>query len=315
MELLKDNVPVFVFVIGAPGAGKGTLCKKLADGLYFYHLSLGDSLRKFIKDKPDTELANKVKPYITTETLIPDDMLRDFLDQHILPEVMECRKLGVLIDGFPRAASQIPCWTGPAPRLVLLFDCPKEIAAKRVIERGRGGLSEKELAEIFEKRYTQFEAEKEQILQEFGYRKDDEGVFLGHEGIMQDVFTVELNKSMIVRVDTSGSTEASWEILIAELVRSTRWSSVTSDFHDLCVKISGEQEIGALGSNPSENREESEAGSVVWSAAEDDGGEGDGDGEACENGQDQADWNEEGEEEEYGENDGKDGGCYEDEEL
>lgn len=315
MELLKDNVPVFVFVIGAPGAGKGTLCQKLASGLYFYHLSLGDALRKVVKDKPDSELARNVKPYITTETLIPDDMLREFLDQHILPGVMECGKLGVLIDGFPRAASQIPCWTGPAPRLVLSFDCPKEIAAKRVIERGRGGLPEKELAEIFEKRYGQFKAEKDKILQEFGYLKDDEGVFFGYEGILQDVFTVELNKSMVVRIDTSGSTEASWQTLLEELERSTRWRSVTSDFHDLYTKISREQEVGGLGHNPSENSEEGEAGSVVCAAAEDHGDEGDGDGEACEGGQDQGDWNEEIEEEEYEENDGNDGGCYEDEEA
>ncbi|RVX72794.1 hypothetical protein B0A52_03147 [Exophiala mesophila] len=242
MEVPKDYVPVFIFVIGAPGAGKGTICQTFAQQLDFYHLSLGDTLRKLVKEKPDSSFAQAVKPYITSETLMPNDMLREFFNQHILPEALACRHLGVLIDGFPRAASQISCWTGPAPRLVLFFDCPKELASKRVVDRGRGGASREELAKIFAKRYDQFEKENGRILDHFGYVKSDEGVFydpLG--GILQDPLEAELNKRIVIRVDTSGTAEESWQTLLEELERSTYWTSVEKVFDDLLDRKIEEQ--------------------------------------------------------------------------
>lgn len=40
-----SNKPIIIFVIGGPGAGKGTQCKKIAELFGIVHISIGDVLR------------------------------------------------------------------------------------------------------------------------------------------------------------------------------------------------------------------------------------------------------------------------------
>lgn len=96
---------MYVVMIGPPGAGKGTQCKRLSAALAIPHLSTGDMLREAISQKGPTQYgsAQYGGDQIGGGHLAPDDLVtqlvRDRLDDH------DCR-FGVLLDGFPRTVRQ-----------------------------------------------------------------------------------------------------------------------------------------------------------------------------------------------------------------
>lgn len=90
-----------ILFLGAPGAGKGTQCKRLSRHLDLVHLSSGDLLREAVK--AGTEAGKAAKSYMDKGVLVPDQILIDmFRDKLHTPE---CSK-GFILDGFPRNVSQ-----------------------------------------------------------------------------------------------------------------------------------------------------------------------------------------------------------------
>jgi len=94
-------MPVFIVLLGPPGAGKGTQAQKIAHMLHIPHISSGDIFRENFKNK--TELGKLANRYISRGELVPDDitiaMIRERLSQ------ADCH-LGALLDGFPRTPAQ-----------------------------------------------------------------------------------------------------------------------------------------------------------------------------------------------------------------
>ena len=60
-----------IIMLGAPGAGKGTQAKQIADKYHIPHISTGDIFRANIKN--GTELGNKAKQYMDQGLLVPDE--------------------------------------------------------------------------------------------------------------------------------------------------------------------------------------------------------------------------------------------------
>ena len=87
--------------MGPPGAGKGTLAKKLVQKYGFAHISTGDMFREAMKQ--GTELGLLAKSYIDRGDLVPDEVtigiVRERLSQNDLDN-------GFLLDGFPRTLVQ-----------------------------------------------------------------------------------------------------------------------------------------------------------------------------------------------------------------
>ena len=65
-----------IIMLGAPGAGKGTQAKQIADKYHIPHISTGDIFRANIKN--GTELGNKAKQYMDQGLLVPDLYLMVF---------------------------------------------------------------------------------------------------------------------------------------------------------------------------------------------------------------------------------------------
>lgn len=90
-----------ILFLGAPGAGKGTQCKRVAAQLNLPHLSSGDLLREAVKQ--GTAAGASAKGYMDKGQLVPDNVLIDmFRDKLATPEC----KHGFILDGFPRNAAQ-----------------------------------------------------------------------------------------------------------------------------------------------------------------------------------------------------------------
>ena len=90
-----------IIMLGAPGAGKGTQAKKIADKYQIPHISTGDIFRANIKN--GTELGKKAKTYMDQGLLVPDELVVDLVVDRV--QQSDCAN-GYVLDGFPRTIPQ-----------------------------------------------------------------------------------------------------------------------------------------------------------------------------------------------------------------
>ena len=90
-----------IIMLGAPGAGKGTQAKMIADKYQIPHISTGDIFRANIKN--GTELGKEAKKYMDQGLLVPDELtVKILLDRVAQPDCAN----GYVLDGFPRTIPQ-----------------------------------------------------------------------------------------------------------------------------------------------------------------------------------------------------------------
>ena len=90
-----------IIMLGAPGAGKGTQAKKIAEKYSIPHISTGDIFRANIKN--NTELGQKAKTYMDKGELVPDELVVDLIMDRF--KEADCAN-GYVLDGFPRTIPQ-----------------------------------------------------------------------------------------------------------------------------------------------------------------------------------------------------------------
>ena len=90
-----------IIMLGAPGAGKGTQAKMIADKYGVPHISTGDIFRANIKN--GTELGMEAKKYMDQGLLVPDELTVKILLDRVAKD--DCEK-GYVLDGFPRTIPQ-----------------------------------------------------------------------------------------------------------------------------------------------------------------------------------------------------------------
>lgn len=90
-----------IIMLGAPGAGKGTQAKQIADKYQIPHISTGDIFRANIKE--GTELGMKAKTFMDQGALVPDELTVALLIDRIQKD--DCKN-GFVLDGFPRTIPQ-----------------------------------------------------------------------------------------------------------------------------------------------------------------------------------------------------------------
>jgi adenylate kinase len=88
-----------VVLLGAPGAGKGTHCKRIVDRYRVAHLSSGDILRR--ERGAGTELGKKAQSYMDAGALVPDELIVEMMTRAI-----RAAAAGYVLDGFPRTVNQ-----------------------------------------------------------------------------------------------------------------------------------------------------------------------------------------------------------------
>jgi adenylate kinase len=118
----------FVF-LGPPGAGKGTLAKRLCEELGMAHISTGDLFRAAIKNK--TELGMKIEVLIDNGDLVPDD-----LTVALVKEKIDVSDRGYVLDGFPRTTNQAERLDGISEiKMVVDFVVDDELIVERLSGR------------------------------------------------------------------------------------------------------------------------------------------------------------------------------------
>lgn len=90
-----------IIMLGAPGAGKGTQAKMIADTYGLPHVSTGDIFRMNIKN--GTQLGMEAKTYMDQGLLVPDELTVRILLDRVAQD--DCKN-GYVLDGFPRTIPQ-----------------------------------------------------------------------------------------------------------------------------------------------------------------------------------------------------------------
>ncbi len=90
-----------IIMLGAPGAGKGTQAKMIAEKYGLPHISTGDIFRANIKN--GTELGKEAKEYMDKGLLVPDELTVRLLLDRVAQD--DCKN-GYVLDGFPRTIPQ-----------------------------------------------------------------------------------------------------------------------------------------------------------------------------------------------------------------
>jgi len=162
----KKDVPTFspsnvtvLFVLGGPGAGKGTQCANLVRDYHFTHLSAGDLLRAE-QDRKGSEFGELIKSYIKDGKIVPMEVTVQLLENAMTEVVNKDNdKRGkFLIDGFPSKMDQALKFeeTVCPSKFVLFYDCPEEEMQKRLLKRGETSGRSDDNAESIKKRFKTF---------------------------------------------------------------------------------------------------------------------------------------------------------------
>lgn len=131
----KPNV---VFVLGGPGAGKGTMCELAELQLGWVHLSTGDLLRAERQKGSTTAIA--IEGLVTDGKLVPNEIIVKLLKSEIDQITRSTGKTNFLLDGFPRSLSNFTAWqdtfgVDAAIPMMLYLECPFGVLEKRILRR------------------------------------------------------------------------------------------------------------------------------------------------------------------------------------
>lgn len=151
-----DKEVTVIFVLGGPGAGKGTQCNKLVENYQFVHLSAGDLLRAE-QNRSGSQYGELINYYITEGLIVPQEITITLLKNAIAENFSKGNKK-FLVDGFPRKMDQAITFEEciVPSKFILFFDCPEEIMLERLMERGKTSGRADDNIESIKKRFKTF---------------------------------------------------------------------------------------------------------------------------------------------------------------
>jgi adenylate kinase len=125
-----------IILLGAPGAGKGTVAKLLTEYDGSVQISTGDILRGAVKS--GTKLGKQAKTYMDAGDLVPDELIMELMKERLAEP--DCRQ-GFILDGFPRTIPQAQALKGLMDGLnirldfVVSLEVPRDVILDRLTTR------------------------------------------------------------------------------------------------------------------------------------------------------------------------------------
>ncbi|KAG7329819.1 hypothetical protein KOW79_006041 [Hemibagrus wyckioides] len=163
--------PEVVFVLGGPGAGKGTQCSKIAEYYSYTHLSAGQLLREE-RRRPDSEFGRIVDSCFERGEFAPVEITIALL-RRAMEETMQTdqNKFRFLIDGFPPNQENLQGWMKVMDKaevkFVLFLDCSNEVCVRRCLERGKSSGRDDDNKESLQRRVRTYLQSTRPVIQQY----------------------------------------------------------------------------------------------------------------------------------------------------
>ncbi|KAL1947491.1 hypothetical protein VTO73DRAFT_13215 [Trametes versicolor] len=190
-----ERVKVF-FVLGGPGAGKGTQCANLVKDFGFCHLSAGDLLRAE-QNREGSEFGDLIRKYIREGQIVPmeitikllENAMRSELTQPHDREGWEDGRGRFLIDGFPRKMDQALKFDEDVclSTEVLFFTTTEDEMLKRLLERAKTSGREDDNEESIRKRFRVYKEQTMPVIEH--YSKEGKVATIDATATIEDVHT------------------------------------------------------------------------------------------------------------------------------
>jgi len=127
---------ITIILLGAPGAGKGTIAEGIRTSSPFLHVSTGDMLREAVKN--GTPVGRQAESYMKRGELAPDEVILRIVDERL---DKGSNRDAYMFDGFPRTLEQarlldqLLARRGAGVNKVFLLDAPRELLITRLTGR------------------------------------------------------------------------------------------------------------------------------------------------------------------------------------
>lgn len=154
--------PNIVFVLGGPGAGKGTMCELAQSQLGWTHLSVGDLCRAEVESGGKN--ASTIKGFVDAGKLVPDNIIVKMLKDSMELTTRTTGNQNFLLDGFPRSLSNLEEWykvfgkEAELPKM-LYFECPYDVLEQRILGRAKYSGRSDDNVESMKVRFDTFKEE------------------------------------------------------------------------------------------------------------------------------------------------------------
>ncbi len=160
-----------LFVLGGPGAGKGTQSERIVDTYKCIHLSVGELLREERKRGDASPHAELIESCLVAGKIVPVEislnLVRNAMDDACASTGDSAHKYGqpiFLVDGFPRNFDNLSGWTENMPEYAaaigsLVYDCPIEVLEKRIMSRAETSGRSDDNLESARKRFRTFQGQ------------------------------------------------------------------------------------------------------------------------------------------------------------
>jgi len=170
-----DSAKVTVaFVLGGPGAGKGTQCARLVQDFGFSHLSAGDLLRAE-QHREGSQFKDLIQTCIKEGNIVPMEVTIALLE-NAMTEVLKENRSGegwangkgrFLIDGFPRKMDQAQKFEEQVceSSTVIFYTTTEEVMLVRLLERGKTSGREDDNIESIKKRFRTYISETMPVIE------------------------------------------------------------------------------------------------------------------------------------------------------
>eukprot|EP00833_Pecoramyces_ruminatium_P002000 jgi/Orpsp1_1/1176032/evm.model.c7180000056143.1 len=197
-QTFGDDTTV-VYVLGGPGAGKGTQCANLVKDFGFVHLSAGDLLREE-RQRKGSQYGELINNYIKEGKIVPAKITIALLENAMAKSTSK----RFLIDGFPRKMDQAKKFekTVCKGKFVLFFDCPESVMLERLLKRGKTSGRVDDNIESIKKRFVTFKEtsypvveyfEKQNKVKRVSCVNSPQKVYAETKAIFKELFEAEEN--------------------------------------------------------------------------------------------------------------------------
>ena len=213
-----DPRPRVVFVLGGPGAGKGTQCELAKNQLGWAHLSAGDLLRA--ERTKGGETADLINSIIVAGGLVPSEITAGLLAKEMAAVAASSGRKNFLIDGFPRNQENTDAWnavvgSAAAVKFMVVFECPLEKLEQRILGRAKFSGRKDDNIESLRKRFSTYREETLPAVE-----------FFGRQGLL-------------TKVDSSVSKPEVWAIVKELLAPHTVAADVTEELSERSEMVLG----------------------------------------------------------------------------